>query len=129
MRIRPYSAIKITMFKFRLVLFPVILGLSCTALAQVYKSTDADGNVIFSDTPTTGSEEVEITAPNVGDPVEVPANVTAPEPEPEPKAVEAQKREPGDELVGEVYVEDDDGRKHLRELRPRPRWGPANRQK
>ena len=102
-----------------------MLGLSCTALAQVYKSTDADGNVIFSDTPTTGSEEVEITAPNVGDPVEVPANVVAPEPKP----AEVQKQKPKDELVGEVYVKDDDGRKHLRELRPRPRTGPANRQK
>jgi len=115
------------MFRFRLVLFPVMLGLSCTALAQVYKSIDADGNVIFSDTPTTDSEEVEITAPNVGDPVEVPANVTAPKPE--PKAVEAQKRESGDELVGEVYVKDDEGRKRLRELRPRPRTGPGNPQK
>ena len=113
------------MFKFRLVLFPVMLGLSCTALAQVYKSTDADGNVIFSDTPTTDSKEVEITDPNIADPVEVPANVTAPEPKP----AEVQKQKPKDELVGEVYVEDDDGRKHLRELRPRPRTGPANRQK
>ena len=69
------------MLKFRLVLFPVMLGLSCIALAQVYKSTDADGNVIFSDTPATDSEEVEITSPNIANPVEVPANVTAPEPE------------------------------------------------
>ena len=115
------------MLKFRLVLFPVMLGLSCTALAQVYKSTDADGNVIFSDTPATDSEEVEITSPNIANPVEVPANVTAPEPESE--AVETQKKKPEGELVGEVYVKDDDGRKHLRELRPRPRTGPANPQK
>lgn len=113
------------MFRYRLVLFPVMLGLSCTALAQVYKSTDADGNVIFSDTPTTGSEEVEITSPNVGDAVEVPANVVAPEPEP----AKVQKQQPEGELVGEVYVKDDDGRKRLRELRRRPRTGPANREK
>ena len=113
------------MLKFRLVLFPVMLGLSCIALAQVYKSTDADGNVIFSDTPATDSEEVEITSPNIANPVEVPANVTAPEPE----AVETQKKKPEGELVGEVYVKDDDGRKHLRELRPRLRTGPANPQK
>ena len=96
-----------------------MLGLSCSAPAQVYKSTDADGNVIFSDSPSADSEEVEVTSPNVADPVEVPVNVTPPEPE--PKAVKAQKREPGDELVGEVYVKDDEGRKRLRELRPRPR--------
>ena len=115
------------MFKFQPFLFPVMLSLSCTALAQVYKSTDADGNVIFSDTPSTDSKEVEITDPNIADPVEVPANVTAPEPE--PKAVEAQKRKPGEKLVGEVYVKDEDGRKRLRELRPRQRTGPANSQK
>jgi len=115
------------MLKFRLVIFPVMLGLSCTALAQVYKSTDADGNVIFSDTPATDSEEVEITSPNIADPVEVPANVTAPESEPE--AVKAQKKKPEGELVGEVYVKDDEGRKRLRDLRPRLRTGPANPQK
>ena len=115
------------MLRYQLILLPLILGLSCTALAQVYKSTDADGNVIFSDTPDTDSEEVEVTSPNVADPVEVPANVTAPEPE--PKAVKTKKGQPKDELVGEVYVKDDDGRKHLRELRPRPRWGPGNPEK
>ena len=117
------------MFRFRLLLFPVMLSLSCTVLAQVYKSTDADGNVIFSDTPNTDSEEVEVTSPNIADPVEVPANVTAPEPEPEPKPAKAKIGEPGDELVGEVYVKDDEGRKRLRELRPRPRWGPGNPEK
>jgi hypothetical protein len=113
------------MFKFRLALLPIMLGLSCTATAQVYKSTDDDGNVIFSDTPGTDSEEVEVTKPNIADPVEVPANVVAPEPKP----VEVQKQKPKDELVGEVYVKDDEGRKHLRELRPRPRMGPGNPQK
>lgn len=113
------------MFKFRLALFPLMLGLSCAAWAQVYKSTDADGNVIYSDTPGTDSMEVEVTKPNIADPVEVPANVVAPEPKP----AEVQKQKLKDELVGEVYVEDDDGRKRLRELRPRPRTGPANRQK
>lgn len=111
------------MFRFRLALLSAMLGLSCTAMAQVYKSTDADGNVIFSDTPAAGSEEVEVTVPNVSDPVEVPANVTPPE----PKAIKAKKQKPRDELVGEVYVRDDDGDKHLREYRPRR--GPANPEK
>jgi hypothetical protein len=115
------------MFSFRLLLLPLMLGLSSSVLAQVYKSTDADGNVIFSDTPGTGSEEVEVTSPNIADPVEVPANVTAPEPE--PKAVKKKKEQPRDELVGEVWVKDDEGRKHLRELRPRPRRGPGNPEK
>jgi len=111
------------MLKPRLVLFPVLLGLSCCALAQVYKSTDADGNVSFSDSPAADSEEVKITTPNVVEPVEVPANVTPPEPAAEPKAVATQKKNPDDELVGEVYVRDDEGRKRLRELRPGPHEG------
>jgi hypothetical protein len=123
---RTYFAISIRMIKLRLLLFPVVLGLSCTASAQVYKSTDADGNVIFTDTPAADSEEVEISEPNIADPVEVPAYV--PPPEPQPKAVEQQTRQPGEELVGEVWVEDD-GRKRLRRLKTTPRSGPANSHK
>jgi hypothetical protein len=114
------------MLNFRLLLFPLLLGLSCTALAQVYKSTDADGNVVFSDTPAAGSKEVEISDPNIADPVEVPEYV--PPPEPPPKAVESQKREPGEELVGENY-EYDRGRDRHRWQENRPRSGPANSHK
>jgi hypothetical protein len=98
-----------------------MLGLSCTVLAQVYKSTDADGNVIFSDTPTANSVEVEITEPNLADPVEVPEYV----PPPEPKAVEPKKREAEGELVGENYEYDRRKDRHRWE-EYRPRSGPAN---
>jgi hypothetical protein len=116
----------INMIKFRQLLFPVMLGLSCTLQAQVYKSTDADGNVIFSDTPTADSEEVEIPEPNLADPVEVPEYV--PPPEPPPKAAEPQKREPGEELIGESYEYDSKRDRHRwKEIRPRA--GPANIEK
>ena len=49
-----------------------LLGLNGVALAQVYKSYDADGNVVFSDKPTQGSSEVEVTRPNLSDSIEVP---------------------------------------------------------
>ena len=49
-----------------------LLSLKGVAFAQVYKSYDADGNVVFSDKPTQGSKEVEITRPNLSDSVEVP---------------------------------------------------------
>ena len=114
------------MINFRLLLFPLLLGLSCTAAAQVYKSTDADGNVVFSDTPAADSEEVEISEPNIADPVEVPENV--PPPEPPPKAVEPQKRESGEELVGENYEYDRRKDRH-RWQENRPRAGPANSHK
>jgi hypothetical protein len=55
------------------------------AFAQVYKSYDADGNVVFSDKPTQGSQEVEITEPNVGDSFEIPPPPAEPLPETEPE--------------------------------------------
>jgi hypothetical protein len=114
------------MLRTPLFLLPVMLGLACPVLAQVYKSTDADGNVIYTDTPTTDSEEVQIQELNIADPVEVPEAV--PEPEPEPKAAEPLRRQPGEELIGEAWVRDKDrnGRKRLRRIGS---TGPANPEK
>ena len=72
-----------------------LLSLNGVASAQVYKSYDADGNVIFSDKPTPRSQEVDITEPNLSDsfemppppPAEPPSEIkpeSEPEPEPEP---------------------------------------------
>ncbi len=49
-----------------------LLSLNGAAFAQVYKSYDADGNVVFSDKPTQRSREVEVTKPNVSDSFEIP---------------------------------------------------------
>jgi hypothetical protein len=92
------------MIKFRVLLFPVFLCLSCTAFAQVYKSTDDEGNVTFSDTPTDGGEAVEVEPTNVADPVKVPVN-TAPPPAPQPKVVKTER--PPEAPVARDY--DDDG--------------------
>ena len=72
-----------------------LLGLNGVAFSQVYKSYDADGNVVFSDRPTQRSEEVEVTKPNVSDSFEIPPSPppaespleTKPEAEPEPEPV------------------------------------------
>jgi hypothetical protein len=71
-----------------------LLSLNGVAFAQVYKSYDADGNVIFSDKPTQDSREVEVTKPNVSDSYEIPPPSpaespleTKPEAEPEPEPV------------------------------------------
>ena len=68
-----------------------LLSLNGIARAQVYKSYDANGNVIFSDTPTKRSSEVEITTPNVSDTFDIPPPTESPpeskpeaKPEPEP---------------------------------------------
>jgi hypothetical protein len=89
------------MIKFRVLLSPLLLCLSCTAFAQVYKSTDADGNVTFSDTPSADSEEVQVEEANVADPVKVPVN-TAPAPKPE-----VVKHETPPEAT--VHIDNDDG--------------------
>jgi hypothetical protein len=71
-----------------------LLSLNGVAFAQVYKSYDADGNVVFSDKPTQGSREVEVTKPNVSDSFEIPPPPpaespleTKPEAESEPEPV------------------------------------------
>ena len=71
-----------------------LLSLDGVAFAQVYKSYDADGNVVFSDKPTQGSREVEVTKPNLSDSFEIPPPSpaespleTKPEAESEPEPV------------------------------------------
>ena len=71
-----------------------LLNLNGVAFAQVYKSYDADGNVVFSDKPTQSSKEVDVTKPNVSDSFEIPppppaesALETKPEAESEPEPV------------------------------------------
>lgn len=65
-------------------------GIAC---AQVYKSYDAEGNAVFSDKPTQGSKEIEVSKPNLSDSFEIPpsspsesAPETSPVEQPEPEA-------------------------------------------
>jgi hypothetical protein len=99
------------MIKYRVLLSTLLLCLSCTVFAQVYKSTDDEGNVTFSDTPTDGGEAVAVEPTNVADPVEVPVNTAPP---PEPKVVKTERapeaatpKNYGDE--DEYYGDDGDG--------------------
>src|SRR5210317_494198 len=71
------------------------LCLNATA-QQDYESTDEQGNVTFSDTPTPGSRAVTIEAPNVGDAVKVPppSQDTDTQEVPKPKAPAASGEVP-----------------------------------
>ena len=102
-----------------------LLSLNGIARAQVYKSYDANGNVIFSDTPTKRSSEVEITTPNVSDTFDIPTPTESPpaskpeaepEPEPEPAAQPNADYDPADtNFDGRVSRrEKDDERKERR---------------
>ena len=50
--------------------WPMVLALLATAAygGQVYKSTDANGNVVFSDRPSDKSEPVNVAVPTAGKP-------------------------------------------------------------
>jgi hypothetical protein len=50
--------------------WPLLVGLLATAAygGQVYKSTDANGNVVFSDRPSDKSEPVNVAVPAAGRP-------------------------------------------------------------
>ena len=100
-------------------IFPVLLSISLMAQAQVYQSTDEEGNVSFSDQPTPDSKEIVVPETNVGDSVDVPP----PAPEPEPEIVEDDiPQAPQGELI--VREKDNDGR---RRWRPRPEPYSGNR--
>jgi hypothetical protein len=76
------------MFNLRTLLLLLLMGLNGNAFAQVYQSTDSEGNTSFSDTPSAGSNEIEVPETNVGDSVKVPEPSAEPEPAPKPEVVE-----------------------------------------
>jgi hypothetical protein len=81
-----------------------LLGFSLAAHAQVYQSTDADGNVTFSDQPTPEGKEVVVPETNVGDSVDVPPPVPVPVVEPKPEIkIEPLPSELEGELQGIEY--------------------------
>lgn len=98
----------------------LLLGSSCTAFAQVYQSTDSEGNTSFSDTPSAGSQEIVIPETNTGNAVKVPEPKPEPEPAPEPEVVEQQAQPPeaveGDYNSGGGYYR---GRDHVRRYKRR----------
>ena len=97
--------------KVHALLLSLLMGFSCASYAQIYKSIDADGNVVFSDTPpVTGGEEIQVPEANVADPVEVPVNASpesVPESAPAP-ASEVTEEQPQPE-VSTSDGDDDDG--------------------
>ena len=57
-----------------------LLNFNSVVSAQVYKSYDAEGNVVFSDVPARDSKEVEVTEPNVSDSLKIPPTPAAESP-------------------------------------------------
>jgi hypothetical protein len=69
----------------------VVAPLLCGAgSAKVYQSKDADGNVVFSDTPSDGAEVITVAPTNTADPVQPIPALAAPD-ENAPEAQPATK--------------------------------------
>ena len=68
------------------------IALSTAAQAEIYESKDAEGNPVFTDTPTAGSQEVKLPQDNVADSVTVPPQ-PAPEPAAKPPTVQSQEQQ------------------------------------
>ena len=95
-------------------LFIGLLSLNGVAFAQVYKSYDANGNVVFSDKPTKRSSEVEITNPNLSDSFEIPPPTESP-PETKPEAVSEPEPEAQPETIYDSADTNKNGRVSRRE--------------
>jgi hypothetical protein len=76
-------------------------SLTGVAFAQVYKSYDADGNVVFSDKPSKRSEEVEISEPNLTEPFKIPP------PPPADTSLQTEPAAPAPEALSQPLVGDD----------------------
>jgi hypothetical protein len=93
-----------------------LLSLNGVAFAQVYKSYDADGNVVFSDKPTRRSKEIEISKPNLSDSFEIPPPSPA-EPPSDTKPVVGSEPKPATQPIADDDSADtnNDGRVSRRE--------------
>lgn len=76
----------------------ILVLVSAPTLAQIYKTTDADGNVVFTDTPPgdAAAEQVDLQPTNT---------VAPPAPAPKPAPREAQ-REPEEPAVPQAVITD-----------------------
>jgi hypothetical protein len=76
----------------------VVLGLSGSALAEIYETKDADGNMVFTDTPTSNADKVDLPETNVADAVkEMPHPTSEATTRSKPNA--GQTAQPGDVVV------------------------------
>ncbi len=56
----------------------IALLIAPLAQAEIYESKDAEGNVVFSDTPTSGAEVVDLTDTNTADAVQPSSDEKSP---------------------------------------------------
>lgn len=97
--------------------------LSTPLLAQIYETTDAEGNPSFSDTPSNGALEVETGQTNIVDAVEVPPAPAAQQDDPQTintSPGEEQQQEEIDPINPYIVNDDDDNDEDDRRREERP---------
>ncbi len=92
------------------IILQLFTGLAMTlaaalAQAQIYQSEDAEGNPVFSDTPTQGASKVDLPDANISDPVEeAPRESAEPAPEAEEAPVEQAWQAPDPDAGPDVII-------------------------
>jgi hypothetical protein len=105
--------------------------LSTTLAAQVYQTSDADGNPVFSDRPSAGASEVEIQSTNSANSVEVRPESSPPK-QKQPKAAErSENTTPEQNETLDRYLINSDSNERRRTDKPghrpeRPSTKPVN---
>jgi hypothetical protein len=117
----------------QIALLLAMLAATNLAVAEVYESRDAEGNPVFSDTPSEGSQKVKLPEANVADAIDVPARPAKAEPVVAAPPAAAMEAPP--EINRDIIVRDNDvDRRHVGDrpgvnppvARPTPRVRPAH---
>jgi hypothetical protein len=96
--------------------FSVLLGAS--AWAEIYETTDEEGNTVFSDVPTRESQLVDLPEANIADSVErppQPATKSVPSPQPASSQTQRQSTSEAEDDDDDVYLIGDSYDKRLEE--------------
>lgn len=102
----------------------LILLLSSAAFAEIYETTDEQGNTVFTDTPSREAEVVDLPEANIADSVEPaprPAAEAAPPRSPSSTKQQATDNDAGEEDEDNVYIIGDNYDERLEEKAARER--------
>lgn len=98
----------------------IAIGLSNIAMAEIYESKDAQGNTVFTDTPTGSAEKVDLPETNVADAVKETPRAT---PQASAKPTSGAGQATGQATDGDVVVIHDNRNEHLEQELAKQRRG------
>ena len=98
----------------------IAICLSNIAMAEIYESKDAQGNTVFTDTPTGSAEKVDLPETNVADAVKETPRAT---PQASAKPTSGAGQATGQATDGDVVVIHDNRNEHLEQELAKQRRG------